>query len=123
MYEVTIPLYKEIDSEKSKYFNRGRCIEFILAKAKPDESYWPTLTQEKKKYHWLKCDFNKWVDEDDSAGESAGGGGGGEGADFEDMMKQMGFGGGAGGAKPSFDGLDEGEDGTDSDDEPIPDLE
>jgi len=132
-YEVTIPLNKEIDPEKSKSFNRGRCIEVILAKANPEDSYWPSLTSDKKKHHWLKCDFNKWQDEDESAdegiGNSMGGGGmggmGGGGGDFEEMMRQMGGLGGAGGAggKPSFDDLDLGEGEADSDDEPIPDLE
>lgn len=31
-YEVTISLYKEIDPDKSKSFNRERCIEVILFK-------------------------------------------------------------------------------------------
>jgi len=122
LYEVTIPLFKEIDAEKSKHFNRERCIEFILAKANAEGPYWPSLTADKKKHHWLKCDFNKWRDEDDSGDEGLGGMGGG---DFEEMMRQMGGLGGGGGAdaggKPSFDDLDEGEE--DSDDEPIPDLE
>ncbi|CAH1129384.1 unnamed protein product [Ceutorhynchus assimilis] len=117
-YEVTIPLNKEIDPEKSRSFNRGRCIEILLAKANPEEPYWPALTSDKKKHHWLKCDFNKWHDEDDSGDEGLGGMGGG--GDFEEMMRQMGGLGGAGGGKPSFDDLDEG---GDSDDEPIPDLE
>lgn len=68
-YEVTIPLYKEIDPDKSKSFNRERCIEILLAKANPEEPYWPTLTSDKKKHHWLKCDFNKWQDEDESGDE------------------------------------------------------
>lgn len=52
------------------------------------------------------------------------GGGGGGGGDFEDMMREMGgLGmGGSGSAKPDFS-LNDGGDGTDSDDEPIPDLE
>lgn len=123
-YEVTIPLYKEIDPEKSKSFNRERCIEILLAKANPEEPYWPTLTSDKKKHHWLKCDFNKWQDEDESGDEGLGGMGGG--GDFEEMMRQMGgLGGAAAGAggKPSFDDLDEGEGDADSDDEPVPDLE
>ncbi|XP_018579006.1 co-chaperone protein daf-41 [Anoplophora glabripennis] len=117
-YEVTISLYKEIDPDKSKSFNRERCIEIVLAKANQDEPYWPYLTSDKKKHHWLKCDFNKWHDEDDSGDEGLGGMGGG---DFEEMMRQMG-GLGAGGGKPNFDDLDADE-GGDSDDEPIPDLE
>nr|CAI5836400.1 unnamed protein product [Callosobruchus analis] len=117
-YEVTIPLYKEIDPDKSKSFNRERCIEILLAKANADEPYWPHLTSDKKKHHWLKCDFNKWQDEDDSGDEGLGGMGGG---DFEEMMRQMG-GLGGGGGKPSLDDLDA-DDGEDSDNEPIPDLE
>jgi len=114
LHEVIIPLYKEIDPEKSKTFNRDRCIELILAKASTEGPYWPTLTADKKKYHWLKCDFNKWQDEDESGDEGMGGG------DFEEMMRQMG-GLGAGGDKPSFDDLDAGS--GDSDDEELPDLE
>lgn len=49
-------------------------------------------------------------------------GGMGGGGDFEEMMRQMGGLGAGGGEKPSFDDL-EGSEGTDSDDEPIPDLE
>ncbi|KAF5308767.1 hypothetical protein FQR65_LT05999 [Abscondita terminalis] len=115
LYEVEIPLYKEIDVDKSKSFNQGRCIEFILQKANTTEPYWPSLTSDKKKHHWLKCDFNKWHDEDDSGDEGVDGMGGG---DFEEMMKQM---GGLGGDRPNFDDLNDGE--ADSDDEPIPDLE
>ncbi|KRT81376.1 hypothetical protein AMK59_5278 [Oryctes borbonicus] len=119
-YEVTIPLYREIDPEKSKSFNRERCIEIVLAKVNKDEPYWPTLTSDKKKHHWLKCDFNKWQDEDESGDELGGMGGGG---DFEEMMRQMG-GLGGGGEKANFDDLDldDGEE-NDSDDEPIPTLE
>lgn len=73
LYEVTIPLFKEIDAEKSKTFKRDRCIELILVKAHPEDPYWPSLTADKKKHHWLKCDFNKWQDEDDSGNEGADG--------------------------------------------------
>lgn len=122
-------MYKEIDPEKSKSFNRGRCIEVILCKAQADDPYWPSLTSDKKKHHWLKCDFNKWQDEDESGDEGlggmGGGGGGGGGGDFEEMMRQMGGlgGAGAGGNKPSFDDLEDPEGEGDSDDEPLPDLE
>ncbi|KAK9885749.1 hypothetical protein WA026_013621 [Henosepilachna vigintioctopunctata] len=97
IYEVTSPLYKEIDSEKSESFPRGRY---------------------KKKYHWLKCDFNKWNDEDETGDEGLGGMGGG--GDFEEMMKQMGGLGGAGKEKLSFEDIELDGDEADSDDEPIP---
>ncbi|XP_045472809.1 uncharacterized protein CG16817 [Harmonia axyridis] len=117
-YEVTISLYKEIDPEKSKSFQRGRCIEMLLVKANQEEPYWPSLTKDSTKKHWLKCDFNKWHDEDDSDDEGLGMGGEG---DVEQMLKQMGGLAGAGNSKPAFDDLDDGE--ADSDDEPIPELE
>lgn len=117
-YEVTIPLYKEIDPDNSKSFNRGRNIEVILAKANAKEAFWPQLTSDKKKHHWLKCDFNKWQDEDDSGNEGFGGAMGG--GDFEEMMRQMG-GLGSGGDKPNLDDLEDEEE--DSDDEALPYLE
>lgn len=89
----------------------------LLVKAK-EGPYWPTLTSDKKKHHWLKSDFNKWKDEDDSEDEMGTGGG----DNFEEMLRQMGGLGGGAGGKPSLDDMD-GEGETDSDDEPIPDLE
>lgn len=112
-HEVTIDLYNEIDPEKSLKAVRDRNIEIMLKKKEDTSGYWPQLTKEKKKYHWLKVDFNRWQDEDDSDDEVGGGG------DLEEMMRSMG-GLGSGDSKPSFDDLDPLED---SDDEDIPDLE
>ncbi|KAJ1522562.1 hypothetical protein ONE63_001748 [Megalurothrips usitatus] len=114
-YELTIPLFKAIDPEKSVKVVRDRNIELVLKK-KEEGPYWSSLVKDKKKYHWLKVDFNKWKDEDDSEDELNMGGGG---EDLEEMMRQMGGLGGAGGDKPSFDDLDPA---TDSDDEELPDL-
>ncbi|CAB3361689.1 Hypothetical predicted protein [Cloeon dipterum] len=116
-HEVTINLFKEVDSEKSAFFPRDRNIELVLKK-KDDGPYWPQLTKEKQKFHWLKVDFNKWRDEDDSDDEGTG-----QNQDLDEIMRQIGgLGGGAGGEmdKPSFDDLEAEED---SDDEGIPDLE
>ncbi|XP_028174758.1 uncharacterized protein CG16817-like [Ostrinia furnacalis] len=117
--EVTIPLYDAVIPENSGFINKGRCIEMVLRKEKKDAPYWPSLTKDKKKPHYLKIDFNKWRDEDDEE-ES---GGGNDTYDIEEMLRSMG-GGGPGGAagdkaeKPSFDDLE-----SDSDDENLPDLE
>lgn len=67
--EVEIPLFSEIDPEKSSQVNKGRLVEVVLAKVKTDEPFWPSLTSDKKKHHWLKVDFNRWQDEDDSKDE------------------------------------------------------
>lgn len=65
LHEVVIPLYAEIDPEKSAFNNKGRLIEVVLAKDKTDEPFWPSLTSDKKKHHWLKVDFDRWQDEDE----------------------------------------------------------
>lgn len=49
----------------SLYSIRDRIIEFTLNK-KDKGPFWPYLTKEKVKYHWLKVDFDKWQDENDS---------------------------------------------------------
>ena len=36
---------------------------------KEEGPYWPFLFKDKKKAHWLKIDFNRWRDEDDSEPE------------------------------------------------------
>ncbi|XP_015430329.1 PREDICTED: uncharacterized protein CG16817 [Dufourea novaeangliae] len=118
MYEVTINLYGEIDPSKTVQTIRGRTLEFILAKQEAGP-YWPRLTKEKTKAHWLKSDFNKWKDESDSDIEI-------EGNNLEDMMRHMGGLGGSGDSKPSYVNFDDmmadGGEGTDSDDEDLPDL-
>lgn len=122
VHEVTIPLYDAVLPENSGFVNKGRCIEMVLRKEKKDAAYWPSLTKDKKKPHYLKVDFNKWRDEDDE--EENGGGGGNDNYDIEELLRSMGGGGGGGGAagdkaeKPSFDDLE-----SDSDDENLPDLE
>lgn len=102
LHEVTIPLYAEINPEKSKQVNKGRYIEVILVKEQQDAPFWPTLTSDKKKHHWLKVDFNRWQDEDES------------GEEFDDMndmfSNKIGFG-------------DEKDDSSSAEEEDLPDLE
>lgn len=73
-HEVTINFYKDIDVEKTTKNTKGRTFEFVLMK-KEEGPYWPRLTKENTKYHWLKIDFSKWKDEDDSEDEEAAPGG------------------------------------------------
>lgn len=68
---------------------RDRCIEFALEK-KEDGPYWDRLLKDKTKRHWLKIDFNKWKDEDESDDEDAGPGGApGGGGDLEAVSQQF----------------------------------
>merc|ERR1712152_84180 len=117
-------IFSKTSTEKTKYAVRDRVLEFALEKKDGEGPYWKRLVKEEKKQHWLKVDFNKWRDEDESDDEAGGG------QDLEQMMSQMGGLGGAGGMpgmggggkmeRPSLDDLDAEED---SDDEELPDLE
>jgi prostaglandin-E synthase len=60
--------------QESKFCRRDRNIEIMLKKKDDDQKFWPHLLKEKKKMHWLKIDFNKWKDEDDSDDEMGGDG-------------------------------------------------
>ena len=70
-HEVRIDFLKEIDPEKSKYSVNDRVIHFALQK-KEEGPYWERLLKEKTKQHWLKVDFNKWKEEDESDDEQGG---------------------------------------------------
>lgn len=110
-HEANLEFFQEIKPEESKYVTRGRGTEFVLVKA--DEGpFWKRLLKEDKKFHWLKVDFNKWKDEDDSDDEA-----GGDGTDFEEMMRKM------GGLKSGGADLGDLDNEADSDDEELPDLE
>lgn len=86
VHEVTINFYKEIDATKTIQKSQGRSFEFVLTK-KEEGPFWPRLTKENNKFHWLKSDFNKWKDEDDSEDEEAGGAAGGR--DLEEVNTKI----------------------------------
>ena len=50
-----------------------RVIEFALEKKDVEGPYWTRLVKDAKKQHWLKVDFSKWRDEDESDEEAGGG--------------------------------------------------
>jgi len=96
-YAVELKFFKEIDPENSKFLVRPRGIDFALEKVE-DGPYWDRFLETKVKQHWLKIDFTRWKDEDESDDEGgAGGGGGGGGGDLAEMMAKMGGAGGMGG--------------------------
>ena len=59
-------------------------IEFALHR-KEEGPYWERLLKDKTKQHWLKVDFAKWKDEDESDDENGGGGGG----DLEEVRRAL----------------------------------
>ncbi|PLB44228.1 HSP20-like chaperone [Aspergillus steynii IBT 23096] len=127
-YEVSLDLFGEIDPENSKTNHTDRDVELVLRKKELKEEYWPRLLETKQKIHFLKTDFDKWVDEDeqdDAPEEDYANNFGG----FEGMGDQGGLGnidfsklgaglegmGGAGGAP--------GAEGEGSDEEEMPELD
>ncbi|KAF2447695.1 HSP20-like chaperone [Karstenula rhodostoma CBS 690.94] len=132
-YALELEFFAEIDPKESKIHHTGRDIELVLRKKELKEEFWPRLLKDNKKMHFLKTNFDKWVDEDEQD----------EAPDDEDYMSKMnpmggggegGFGGidfsklgaaqGAGGL-PGMEGLEgEGESSDDEeDDDDMPALE
>lgn len=66
-YTLNLDLYDTIIPEKSKYTVNSKGITAILQKASTQLEYWPRLFKKKEKLHYLKTDFDKWVDEDDQS--------------------------------------------------------
>jgi hypothetical protein len=64
-YHLELDFFEAIDPENSKVNHTNKNIELKLQKKELKEEYWPRLTKEKKKYHFIKTDFDKWVDEDE----------------------------------------------------------
>jgi len=130
-FHLALEFYAEIDPSESKVNHTAKNIELVLRKKELKEEFWPRLLKESKKVHFLKTDFDKWVDEDeqdeapeDDLGAMGGMGGmpgmgdlGGAGGDFGgiDFSK-------LGGAGMGGEGEEEEED-DEEDDEDMPGLE
>ncbi|KAK3108237.1 hypothetical protein FSP39_003844 [Pinctada imbricata] len=83
-YEAEIEFYQDVDQNESKYVVLPRNIPFVIKK-KEEGEFWPRLIKEKVKIHWIKTDFDKWKDEDDSDYEEDD-----SNMDLESMMQKMG---------------------------------
>lgn len=136
-YHLELEFYAEVDEAESKINHTAKNIEMVLRKKEAKEEFWPRLLKDAQKVHFLKTDFDKWVDEDEqdealeAENDPMGGMGGMPG--MNDMSSMM---GGAGG---DFGGIDfsklggagmggeeaegEGEDEDEDEDEDMPELE
>ncbi|KNG51427.1 cs domain-containing protein [Stemphylium lycopersici] len=114
-YAIDLEFFAEIEPKESKISHSGRDVTLVLRKKELKEEYWPRLLKDNKKMHFLKTNFDKWVDEDeqDEAPEDesmnqmnpmAGAGGGDGGFGGIDFSK-LGAGGGMGGM-PGMEGMD-----------------
>lgn len=64
-YQVELEFFAEIDEKESKINHTAKNIEILLRKKEAKEEFWPRLLKDSKKVHFLKTDFDKWVDEDE----------------------------------------------------------
>ncbi|OAX80738.1 hypothetical protein ACJ72_04922 [Emergomyces africanus] len=123
-YKVDLELYGEIDVDNSKSHHSPRGVDLVLRKKEVKEEYWPRFLKESKKVHFLKTDFDKWVDEDEQntaadddygnlgdMGGFGGMGGMGDGMGGIDFSK---LGAGMGGM-PDMGAMEGGDDGSDDD--------
>ncbi|KAH6615012.1 HSP20-like chaperone [Boeremia exigua] len=133
-YAVDLEFFAEIDPKESKIQHSGRDVTLVLRKKELKEEFWPRLLKEKAKVHFLKTNFDKWVDEDEQDDAPAdeemmsqmnpmggGGDGGFGGIDFSKLGAAQGMGGLPGMGGMGMEGL-EGED-SDEDDDDMPELE
>ncbi|KAK0706440.1 HSP20-like chaperone [Lasiosphaeria miniovina] len=64
-YSLELEFYAEIDPAASKVNHTARDVEIKLRKKELSEAYWPRLLKGTQRSHFLKTDFDKWVDEDE----------------------------------------------------------
>uniref|UniRef100_A0A7E4VM34 CS domain-containing protein n=1 Tax=Panagrellus redivivus TaxID=6233 RepID=A0A7E4VM34_PANRE len=120
-YEASLPLFAAVKGSEVRQLKGTRHIELVIPKEA--EEWWPRLCSDNVKRHFVKVDFNKWVDEDEIEEElNLGNSDMFQGMDF---MNGANFGdmGGMGGMNFDPNSLpDDDEDESDENDE-IPDLE
>lgn len=75
-----VVVLKTTHFKEPKITTSGREV-FICIKKKENGS-WPRLLSQKTKCPWLKTDFNRWKDEDDSEPDM-------DGNNFSNMLSQM----------------------------------
>lgn len=67
LYELNLPLFDKVNVEESKINVGVRSIFCVVQKA--EEEWWKRLLKaEGKPPHYVKVDWDKWVDEDEDAG-------------------------------------------------------
>ncbi|KAJ1913572.1 p23 chaperone protein wos2 [Mycoemilia scoparia] len=82
-YECTLELFKKLepgrfvdgetksgDIKNVSQLDTGLTLELI--KAEDSKGYWNRLGKEGLKYHFVRTDFSRWVDEDDGSSDDGG---------------------------------------------------
>ncbi|MEV5240164.1 p23/wos2 family protein [Streptomyces cinnamoneus] len=63
-YAFKLDLYGAIDPTDSRKVPSRR--NLLVTMRKQSQGWWPQLTREKKKIHWIKIDFSRWKNEGDA---------------------------------------------------------
>jgi len=123
-YDTTLEFFEEIDPKTSKYHSTSQNYwEFMLKKKDPSKPFWKRLTKSAEKCQWITVDWNRFSGDGDEEEDQDMAAGGKDWGDLDGMFKQMGGAGGGGGMGGPSELNDLDDEGTDSDDEPMPDLE
>ncbi|KAM1759213.1 hypothetical protein ACFX11_008237 [Malus domestica] len=105
-YELKVDLFDKVNVEESKINVGVRSIFCIVEKAEPE--WWPKLLRgDGKTPHYVKVDWDKWVDEDDDTARSGPGDMDLGGMDFSKFGGMGGMGGDDMGGMGDFDDSDE----------------
>ena len=67
-HRLVLNFFGKIDPTKTLKKENDKEIVFVFFKLKNE--FWPRLTSSEKKLHYLKTDFDKWLDPDDSDDEA-----------------------------------------------------
>lgn len=64
-YHLALEFFGELDTAETKVNHTAKNIQLVLRKKELSDEFWPRLLKDKAKVHFLKTDFDKWVDEDE----------------------------------------------------------
>ena len=62
---MDLEFYDSIETKDVKVNHTMKNVQLVLPKTELKEEFWPRLLKEAQKVHFLKTDFDKWVDEDE----------------------------------------------------------
>ena len=68
-YELRIAFLHAVEPRGCRQVVKDNCIELVLAKAEQGAAFWGRLVAAKEKQHWLRVDFNRWKDEEETESE------------------------------------------------------
>ena len=62
---MDLEFYDSIETKDVKVNHTMKNVQLVLPKTELKQEFWPRLLKDSQKVHFLKTDFDKWVDEDE----------------------------------------------------------